>query len=375
MYVRRCVICEKRKAFGSSKAPLVPIDPPSRPWQLMAMDVVGPLELTEKGTLFILVMGEYSTRYMIAEPMKDQTAESVHDAFLRRIVLVHGVPEEVLTDQGTNFLSKTMDELYKQLGVKRKRTTAYRPCCDGLVERFNRTLGDMLASYVSKGSKNWDEFVSHATFAYNTAVHAGTGYTPHYLMFGRDPKEPEDVLSPVRNELITDRNMIFAKMWNLAKETARERLIESQVKQKHYYDKGTKIINYGMGDQVLLKELDDKPGKFNMRWEGPYTVIGKTSGVNYKLRKRDGTNYVTHVDRMKRFHTKDNVPTPVHQREASANEPQALNDSNKEAPTKTKANSVQPIPSKNNEPEKRQLRRQVTLPRRFKDFVVDMRRN
>ena len=128
MYVRQCVICEKRKAFGSSKAPLVPIDPPSRPWQLMAMDVVGPLELTEKGNLFILVMGEYSTRYMIAETMKDQTAESVHDAFLRRIVLVHGVPEEVLTDQGTNFLSKTMDELYKQVGVKRKRTTAYLPC-------------------------------------------------------------------------------------------------------------------------------------------------------------------------------------------------------------------------------------------------------
>ncbi len=58
MYVRQCVICEKRKALGSSKAPLVPIDPPSRPWQLMAMDVVGPLELTKKGNLFILVMGE-----------------------------------------------------------------------------------------------------------------------------------------------------------------------------------------------------------------------------------------------------------------------------------------------------------------------------
>jgi len=84
-----------------------------------------------------------------------------------------------------------------------------------------------------------------------------------------------------------------------------------------------------MGDQVLLKELDDKPGKFNMRWEGPYTVIGKTSGVNYKLRKRDGTNYVTHVNRMKRFHTKDTVPPPVHQREASTDEPSAPNDSKK----------------------------------------------
>jgi hypothetical protein len=74
-----------------------------------------------------------------------------------------------------------------------------------------------------------------------------------------------------------------------------------------------------MDIQVLLKELDDKPGKFNMRWEGPYTVIGKTSGVNYKLRKRDGTNYVTHVDRMKRFHTKDTVPLFIKERQAQTN--------------------------------------------------------
>ncbi len=79
---------------------------------------------------------------------------------------------------------------------------------------------------------------------------------------------------------------------------------------------------------------------------------------------------------MKRFHTKDTVPPPVHQKDASTDEPSAPNDSNKQAPTtKTTANSVQPVPFKNNEPGKRQLRRQVTLPRRFKDFVVDMRRN
>ena len=129
-----------------------------------------------------------------------------------------------------------------------------------------------------------------------------------------------------------------------------------------------------MGDQVLLKELDDKPGKFNMRWEGPYTVIGKTSGVNYKLRKRDGTNYVTHVDRMKRFHTKHTVPLLfIKGRQEQTNRQRLMIQTN--TTTKTKANSVQPVPSKNDEPEKRQLCQKVTLPRRFKDFVVDMRRN
>ena len=84
-YVKQCAICEKRKALGSSKAPLIPITPPDKPWQLMAMDIQGPLDLTEKGNKYILVMGEYSTRYMIAAAMKDQTAESVLEAFRDKI--------------------------------------------------------------------------------------------------------------------------------------------------------------------------------------------------------------------------------------------------------------------------------------------------
>ena len=300
-YVRQCAICEKRKALGASKAPLVPIPPPDKPWQLMAMDIVGPLDVTENGNTCILVMGEYSTRYMIAAPMKDQTADSVHNAFREKIILTHGVPEEVLTDQGKNFLSKTMDDFYSQLGVKRKRTTAYRPCCDGLVERFNRTLVDMMASYLSTSTNRWDDYLSHATFAYNTSVHAGTGYTPHYLMFGRDAREPGDVQPPVRNELITDQNLLFAKMWHLAKETARDRLMEAQEIQKRYYDKNVgPAKTYKKGEKVMLKVDEDIPGKFNMRWEGPYTVLEKKSNVNYKLLTPKGKEYVTHVDRMKK---------------------------------------------------------------------------
>jgi hypothetical protein len=170
-YVKQCAICEKRKALGSSKAPLVPITPPDKPWQLMAMDIVGPLDVTENGNTYILVMGEYSTRYMIAAPMKDQTADSVHNAFREKIILTHGVPEEVLTDQGKNFLSKTMDDFYSQLGVKRKKTTAYRPCCDGLVERFNRTLVDMMASYLSTSTNKWDDYLSQR-------LHTIRRYTP-----------------------------------------------------------------------------------------------------------------------------------------------------------------------------------------------------
>ena len=305
-YIRKCEICAKRKALGASKAPLRPIPPPEHVWQTMAMDIVGPLTQTEKGNCYILVMGEYLTRFIITAPMQNQTADTVARTFIKSVVLQYGVPEKVLTDQGTNFLSQTMDNLYAQLGIERLRTSAYRPNCDGMIERFNRTVGDMLASYVSKQPDKWDEFLPYATFAYNTAVHASTGHTPFYLMFGREAREPNDLLPPTRLLLITDENNIFTQMWHDAMEIAKDTLKEVKERQKFYYDRDTRIVAYKIGDKILLKEMHNAPGKFNMRWEGPYVVKEKKSDVNYKIESLDKKRiFITHVYRMKLFDRDD----------------------------------------------------------------------
>jgi FMN-dependent NADH-azoreductase len=69
-------------------------------------------------------------KYIIAAPMPDQTAETVIQTFIDSIVVENGVPERVMTDQGSNFLSRTIDDLYRQFGIERLRTTTYSPCCD-----------------------------------------------------------------------------------------------------------------------------------------------------------------------------------------------------------------------------------------------------
>jgi hypothetical protein len=125
-----------------------------------------------------------------------------------------------------------MNVMYKQYGINRLRTTAYRPQCDGIVERVNRTLDDIIASYVSKEPTTWSDFLPSATFAYNTAVHSSTGYSPFYLMYGREATEPQDMMKPVRNRNMTDPNMIFSQMWYDALEIASEKLIEAKEKQK-----------------------------------------------------------------------------------------------------------------------------------------------
>ena len=301
-YVRNCVICAKRKAIGSSKAPLKPIPPPEHVWQMMAMDIVGPLTPSQEGHCYILVMGEYLTRYMITAPMPNQTADTVAKTFIQSIILQYGVPEKVLTDQGTNFLSQLMDVLHQQLGIERLRTTAYRPCCDGMIERFNRTLGDMIACYVNKQPDKWDRFLPYATFAYNTAVHSSTGYTPFYLMFGREAREPNDVLPPQRLLMVSDENTIFSQMWHDAKDIAKDKLKEAQERQKFYYDKQSKLKSYEIGDLVFLKEMQNAPGKFNLKWEGPYKIIEKKSDSNYKIQlPNEDKTYITHVDRLKLY--------------------------------------------------------------------------
>ena len=364
-YVRKCEICAKRKAVGSSRAPLKPMPPPDHVWQTMAMDIVGPVTESDEGYVYILVMSEYLTRYTVTAPMKDMTAETVAKVFIEKIVLQHGVPERVLTDQGTNFLSQLMDELYRQLGIERLRTTAYRPCCDGLVERFNRTLGDMLASYVSKTPNKWSDFLPYATFAYNTSVHASTGQTPFYLMFGREAREPNDVLPPSRLLLVTDENTIFAQMWHGAKEVAKEAIEAAQEKQKEYYDRKTKTVSYNEGDLVLLKEMQNTPGKFNMRWSGPYPVLEKKSEVNYKL-EVEGKEYVTHVDRMKLFRKK--VQKEADERKTGQLEAETAN-----RPTEQKQRRKSKAKERLPQQTRYSLRKAITLPLKLRDYALGVK--
>jgi hypothetical protein len=365
-YVKGCEICAKRKAVGANKAPLNPIPPPKDVWQTMAMDIMGPLvESGRERNQYILVMGEYLTRYIITAPMPDQTAETVARTFVNNVVLIHGVPETVLTDQGTNFQSELMNIMYKQYGITRLKTTAYRPQCDGMVERVNRTLADIIASYVSKEPTTWSDFLPSATFAYNTAVHSSTGYTPFYLMYGREATEPQDMIKPVRNRNMTDVNMIFSQMWYDALDITKEKLEEAKEKQKAYYDRNTKRIEFKIGDKILLKEMANTPGKFNMRWEGPYTVKERKGNVNYKIYADNGKKMmIVHADRMKHFHKRKSPEETAEDitHKSIAEKPEEVKQDEKKR--KTSENPTkEPNPS---EEPRYSLRKTIRMPDRFR---------
>ena len=298
-YVKSCLQCARRKALGTSKAPLQPLLPSERVWERIAMDVVGPLPESTEGNKYILVLSDYASRYALTIAMEDQKAKTIAFHLADKIISKYGAPEKVLTDQGTNFLSKLVEEICTLFKIKQLRTTSYHPQTDGLVERFNRTLCDMLSCYVSEEPDNWDKYLPFVTLAYNSSEQSTLKNNPFYLFYGRQPNLPSDIII-VNQEDEEDENIKF--QWKKSIDLAQSNLKKAQEKQKQYYDKDTKIISYKEKQLVLLK-APPAPGKFNPRWNGPFMIIKKLNDLNYSIRKHPPTEkdrfFTVHVNRIK----------------------------------------------------------------------------
>jgi len=138
-YCKTCEVCQKSNSKSPPRAKMVSMPVTEQPFQRIAMDVVGPLPRTQRGNRFILTICDYATHYPEAIPLPSVEATRVARELVNLFSHV-GVPDEILTDQGTNFMSTLLDEIYQLLHIKKIRTTPYHPQTDGLVERFNGTL-------------------------------------------------------------------------------------------------------------------------------------------------------------------------------------------------------------------------------------------
>ena len=135
-HCRTCEECQKTTCRRPAKAPLVPLPVMEEPFRRIAMDIVGPLPRSSTGKRYILVICDYATRYPEAIALRTTDAPAIAEELVKFFARM-GVPDEILTDQGTNFTSQLLKEVYRLLHIKPIRTTPYHPQTDGLVERFN----------------------------------------------------------------------------------------------------------------------------------------------------------------------------------------------------------------------------------------------
>ena len=181
-HVSQCEECSRRK--GPKKLPRAPVTSISigKPFDMIAMDICGPFPTTDRGNKYILVAAGYFSKWPECWAIPDQEAKTVAHC-LEELIGRNGVPQTLLTDQGKNFESKLISEIRKLLKIEKLQTTAYHPQCDGQVERFNRTLGNMLAMFVDKNQKDCDLYLHQVLLAYRTSYNESTGATPFSLLY------------------------------------------------------------------------------------------------------------------------------------------------------------------------------------------------
>ena len=171
------------------------------PLERIAVDVLGPLPVSEKGNKYLLIVGDYFTKWVEAYPLENQRADVVAEVLVKEFIFRFGVPMQMHSDQGRNFESAVFSGVCNLLGINKTRTTALHPESDGMVERFNRTLErfnrtleNQLAIFVEHHQKDWDDHVPLLMMSYQSAVHESTKQTPAKLMFGREVNLPLDLL-------------------------------------------------------------------------------------------------------------------------------------------------------------------------------------
>ena len=259
------------------------------PFQRIAMDVVGPLPRSRSGNKYILTRCDYATRYPEAIPLPSTEASRIAKELVTLFSRV-GIPEEILTDQGTNFMSTLLQEIYRLLNISRIRTSPYHPQTDGLVERFNGTLKAMMRKFTAKNKRDWDEYLPYLLFAYREAPQESTGFSPFELLYGRRVRGPLDVLREVWAEEESKKTTEVTHLIQM-----RERLEEmaclvkanlqkAQRRQKRAYDEKVTVQSLEVGDEVLVL-LPTWQNKLQLQWSGPYKITKRVTPVDYEVQR------------------------------------------------------------------------------------------
>jgi hypothetical protein len=326
-YVKSCFKCSIRKPYKQhQQIPIGSLPIPTQPFEAIALDVLGPLPITAKKNRYILVITDHFTRWPIAFPIKNQKTTTIATVLIEKVFLEYGFPSTLLSDRGSNFMSELMSSVLHIFRVKKLNTSAYHPQTNGLTERYNHTLAAQLTHYVNGNQSDWDEYLPYVVFAYRSAPHSTTGYSPYYLLFGREARFPIDSVIPIIDDIAfanTDEYVqkLVDRFKALHSTVVNQAEGLQQQKQKHN-ESLTNIPVYDIGSKVLMyTPKTDKTGqvkKLTPLWRGPYEVIDQYANrLNYKLLKLDKLGRriprakpkIAHVGRMKPYI--DRVPVPA----------------------------------------------------------------
>lgn len=306
-YVSTCDICQKAKPQRHAPAGLLqPIPIPSQPFEVVTMDFIPELPLSE-GYDNILVIVDKLTKYAIFIPTTVNIAE-VETArfFFHHVISQFGIPKQIITDQDTRWKGDFWLEICNHMGMKCALTTSYHPQADGQTEVMNQGLEIALHAYIGPSRNDWASHLGALALSYNSTPHTTTGFAPAYLLRGYVPitgtslihskalfpRISDDIVGSTldNRDLVLSRRPEAELMHEQAdRHRAQEALTLSQHYQRKAYNKGRLIHEFDIRDLVLinphslslLRNETERGKKLLMKYDGPFKVLEKLSPVTY----------------------------------------------------------------------------------------------
>ncbi len=293
--MRRCVCLKHKKPCHETRAPLTNIVT-TQPFELVSVDFLH-LDKCKGGYEYILVIIDHFTRFAQAYATTSKSGKTAADKIFNDYALRFGFPARIHHDQGGEFENQLFAQLKNYCGVAGSRTTPYHPQGNGQVERFNRTLLQMLKTLTERQKSNWKDSLSKLTYAYNCTRSEVTGFSPFYLLYGRSPRLPVDMLFNLTSEQGDSNHHNYMEKWKQGMEEAykitRENAHKAATRSKRHYDSKVKSSALQPGDRVLIRNMTPRggPGKLRNHWEeAVHTVVRQVSKdiPVYELRPEKG---------------------------------------------------------------------------------------
>ena len=308
LFVRRCDKCCRYRKGPTRPQGLMKNGVGLAPFQKFHIDLTGPHRRSAGGHVYLLTGICCFTKYLVVVPLKDKSALAVANALLKHVYLIYGAVELQVHDNGPEFVNAVLGHLSRMLGIQDLRSTPYRPVANSAIERTHRTINAIFAKTIRENQTDWHEQAKYVCFAYNTARHSSTTFSPFYLVFLREPR--------VGIDLFLDRSEPAYQDTDEYSEVVRERMqkayqiVSHQLKvtfdrAKRRYDQRVRAVHFPLHSYVWFycpRLTAGRGRKFKKLTDGPYRIVRIINDVNYVIQKVPGGRLqVCHVDRLIRY--------------------------------------------------------------------------
>ena len=315
-FVRSCMLCQKQKGPCFRQAGKVLAAPIVHPWYRIALDFKGPLPPSSKGNRYILVASDVMTNWVECFALRSANTKSLVTKLVDEVFCRFGIPHCILSDNAQTFISKVTKGIYSRFRIKPAYTTLYHPASNQ-AECVNKTLSRLLATFVDKNQRNWDELLPQFAFAMNTSPNSITGFTPAFLNFGRELNAPSNpVLVGAENQPLPvyATNLVSKLRRAIEKANRRRDVHRETVAAKANLKRSD--VEFEVSDLVWVKahyqssKVNYFAAKLAPSWIGPYRVEEKISPLVYRLRDtRDNSlcKACHHISNLKRYYPEEPI--------------------------------------------------------------------